>query len=76
MVRPFDNAALERLRQILDERPADEFDPGDLRRACVLILLVPEGEDFGILFSHRSPDLRVHSGQISFPGGGPVSASR
>jgi 8-oxo-dGTP pyrophosphatase MutT (NUDIX family) len=24
---------------------------------------------WGILFSHRSPDLPVHSGQISFPGG-------
>lgn len=70
MVRPFDSAALERLRRILDSRPADAIDPGELRRAAVLILLIPEGETFRILFSHRSPDLRVHSGQISFPGGG------
>lgn len=70
MTHPFDSAALERLRRILDQRPADEIDIGELRRACVLILLIPDGEEFRILFSHRSPDLRVHSGQISFPGGG------
>jgi 8-oxo-dGTP pyrophosphatase MutT (NUDIX family) len=70
MVRPFDSAALERLRQIFDSRLAEEIDPGELRRAAVLILLIPDGDSFRILFSHRSPDLRVHSGQISFPGGG------
>jgi 8-oxo-dGTP pyrophosphatase MutT (NUDIX family) len=70
MMRPFDSAALERLRQILDSRLAEEIDPGEHRRAAVLILLIPDGDSFRILFSHRSPDLRVHSGQISFPGGG------
>jgi 8-oxo-dGTP pyrophosphatase MutT (NUDIX family) len=70
MVRPFDNAALERLRQVLDSRLAEEIEPGEHRRAAVLILLIPDGDSFRILFSHRSPDLRVHSGQISFPGGG------
>lgn len=69
MVRPFDHAALERLRRILDARLAEEIEPGEHRRAAVLILLIPDGDSFRILFSHRSPDLRVHSGQISFPGG-------
>jgi 8-oxo-dGTP pyrophosphatase MutT (NUDIX family) len=66
---PFDDAALERLRGRLAELPADVIDPGELRRACVLIPLLKVEGEWGILFSHRSPDLPVHSGQISFPGG-------
>jgi 8-oxo-dGTP pyrophosphatase MutT (NUDIX family) len=65
----FDDAALGRLRALLARQPADEIDPGELRRACVLIPLLKVDEEWGILFSHRSPDLPVHSGQISFPGG-------
>lgn len=66
---PFDDAALARLRSILERRPADEMDPGGLRRACVLIPLVRRDGEWNVLFSHRSPNLAVHSGQISFPGG-------
>ena len=65
----FDETTLGRLRDLLARRPADEIDPGELRRACVLIPLVNLDGEWGILFSHRSPDLPVHSGQISFPGG-------
>lgn len=65
----FDDRVLDRLRTILAERPADSIDPGTLRRACVLIPLLGHGDEWSILFSHRSPGLRVHSGQISFPGG-------
>ncbi|HVR44469.1 MAG TPA: CoA pyrophosphatase [Thermoanaerobaculia bacterium] len=69
MQHPFDDRALGRLLRILASRPADEIEPGELRRACVLIPLLKKGDGFSILFSHRSPDLPVHSGQISFPGG-------
>lgn len=41
-----------------------------LKRACVLIPLVPIDGRWHLLFSRRSPELSVHSGQISFPGGG------
>ncbi len=41
-----------------------------LKRACVLIPLVPFDGKWHLLFSRRSPELSVHSGQISFPGGG------
>ncbi|MGH9456078.1 MAG: NUDIX hydrolase [Thermoanaerobaculia bacterium] len=69
MQATFDEGALARLEAILAARPAGEIDVGPLRRACVLILLVRDERGWGILFSHRSPDLPVHSGQISFPGG-------
>jgi 8-oxo-dGTP pyrophosphatase MutT (NUDIX family) len=66
---PFDDATLARLRGLLARRTASEIEPHELRRASVLIPLVKRDPDWGILFSHRSPDLPVHSGQISFPGG-------
>jgi 8-oxo-dGTP pyrophosphatase MutT (NUDIX family) len=66
---PFDDATLARLRALLARRTACEIAPGELRRACVLIPLVKVEGEWGILFSHRSPDLPIHSGQISFPGG-------
>ena len=65
----FDDRALDRLRVILAERPADAIEAGQLRRACVLIPLLGHADEWSILFSHRSEGLRVHSGQISFPGG-------
>ena len=37
--------------------------------AAVLIALIPNGNDFNVLFTKRSNKLRAHSGQISFPGG-------
>ncbi len=66
---PFQQETVERLERLLESRAADEIETGDLRRACVLILLVEIGGRWCVLFSHRSPDLRVHSGQIAFPGG-------
>ena len=65
----FDAATLARLSELFSRRVAHEIDPGEMRRACVLIPLLEIGGEWGVLFSHRSPDLPVHSGQISFPGG-------
>lgn len=69
----FDDAALERLRGILAQRPAIEIDAPEHRRACVLIPLVRPAirSDAGwsILFTKRSENLAAHSGQIAFPGG-------
>jgi 8-oxo-dGTP pyrophosphatase MutT (NUDIX family) len=45
--------------------------PGEtLRDAAVLILLIPRGEGFAVLFTERTATLHAHAGQISFPGGG------
>jgi 8-oxo-dGTP pyrophosphatase MutT (NUDIX family) len=37
--------------------------------AAVLIALVKRPGSIGVLYTERSPDLRAHSGQVSFPGG-------
>jgi 8-oxo-dGTP pyrophosphatase MutT (NUDIX family) len=65
----FDDAALHRLRDVLQRRPAIEIDAPQYRRACVLIPLIRDGESWSLLFSRRSENLAAHSGQIAFPGG-------
>jgi len=42
--------------------------PGALRRAAVLVPIVPTADPF-VLLTRRSPLLRHHPGQVSFPGG-------
>lgn len=69
MTKPFDAAALERLRALLAERPAGELEGGKLRRAAVIIPLLPAGDRFEILFAKRSEHLPVHKGQVALPGG-------
>ena len=66
----FDDAALTRLRAILAARPAIEIDAPKLKRAAVLIPLIPADGGWSLLFSRRSVNLAAHSGQIAFPGGG------
>jgi 8-oxo-dGTP pyrophosphatase MutT (NUDIX family) len=68
-VSRFSDASLERLQQILVERPAIEIDAPQYRRACVLVPLVRDGDQWALLFSRRSANLAAHSGQIAFPGG-------
>lgn len=66
----FDDAALARLRAILAMRPAMEIEAPALKRAAVLIPLVPSDDGWSVLFSRRSINLAAHGGQIAFPGGG------
>lgn len=68
-MKRFDTSALGALRRTLATRPAEEFEIAWLKRACVMIPLVPVDGRWHLLFSRRSPELTVHSGQISFPGG-------
>ena len=72
MLRPprFDDAALIRLRAILATRPAIEINAPNLKRAAVLIPLIPTDDGWSLLLSRRSVNLAAHSGQIAFPGGG------
>lgn len=39
------------------------------RRAAVLVLLIEQPGDLGVVYTRRRDDLRHHPGQISFPGG-------
>lgn len=66
----FNDAALIRLRAILGARPAIEIEAPKLRRAAVLIPLIPAEGGWSLLFLRRSANLAAHSGQIAFPGGG------
>lgn len=67
----FDDASFARLRRELVRRPPVEIRAPQLRRASVLIPIVPaEGGGWSILFTVRSANLAAHSGQIAFPGGG------
>jgi 8-oxo-dGTP pyrophosphatase MutT (NUDIX family) len=68
-VSSFDAASLVRLRGLLSRRPAIEIAAPQIRRACVLIPLIPTADGWSILFSRRSENLAAHSGQIAFPGG-------
>jgi 8-oxo-dGTP pyrophosphatase MutT (NUDIX family) len=43
--------------------------PKDARHSAVLVLLYPHQDTFRTVFMQRAEDGRVHSGQISFPGG-------
>lgn len=65
----FDDAAAARLEAILLERPAEELTMPELRRACVVIPLVQHPAGWSIVFMRRSEGMRVHKGQVAFPGG-------
>jgi len=47
-----------------------EMDPENVRLGGVLALFFPDGEMVRLVFIQRQNYLGVHSGQISFPGGG------
>ena len=54
-------------------RPGTErvLEPGlDCRRAGVLVLLYPCGDELCLVLTRRTESLESHRGQISFPGGG------
>lgn len=43
--------------------------PKPLRAAAVLVPIVAHPTELTVLFTQRSPNLRTHAGQVSFPGG-------
>src|SRR5882762_9974980 len=46
-----------------------QFAPTNPLRAAVLIPIIGDGSEAGILLTQRAEDLKTHAGQISFPGG-------
>jgi 8-oxo-dGTP pyrophosphatase MutT (NUDIX family) len=54
-------------RQIVDGKMVI---PEDVRKAAVLVLFYPSGGKIHLVFMKRTEYPGVHSGQISFPGGG------
>src|ERR1039458_3356900 len=43
--------------------------PSDASAAAVLVALFEEGGEARVVLTRRSPELRTHRGQVSFPGG-------
>jgi 8-oxo-dGTP pyrophosphatase MutT (NUDIX family) len=64
---------LDRVRQTFAEAPPalrSEREHLVTRGAAVLVPLYAADGDTHVVLTRRSPDLRVHSGEVSFPGGG------
>jgi 8-oxo-dGTP pyrophosphatase MutT (NUDIX family) len=72
--------SLSALRLALPRRPWRALDPaeispgygespGRLREAAVLVPLYERSGEMRVVMTRRRPDLRLHPGQISFPGG-------
>jgi 8-oxo-dGTP pyrophosphatase MutT (NUDIX family) len=60
---------VEQIKGVLSRRNRREIKNPALRRAGVLILLFPKGEELCVLLTRRTLDVEHHKGQISFPGG-------
>jgi 8-oxo-dGTP pyrophosphatase MutT (NUDIX family) len=60
---------VEQISAVLSRHDRREIRNPALRRAAVLILLFPKGEDLRFLLTRRTQDVEHHKGQISFPGG-------
>ena len=60
---------LDSIKQKLEQ--INLTDPTKYKKAGVLILLIKDNDDeeFKILFTKRSEQLKTHSGEVSFPGG-------
>lgn len=60
---------LDNIRATLRSPVNPAMEPGNLRPAAVLLIIC--GEPPHIIMTKKSADMRVHAGEISFPGGKP-----
>jgi 8-oxo-dGTP pyrophosphatase MutT (NUDIX family) len=75
-VLPRLHARLESISDVNDRPTYSDFDlSGErpsapiLKRAAVLVPLVPRDYGLGVILTRRASDLPTHAGQIAFPGG-------
>ena len=59
----------EQIRKFLKGLRRSELGKPGLKKAAVLMLFYPKGDDLFILLTKRTEDVEHHKGQISFPGG-------
>lgn len=60
---------ISELRKRLDTVGLEE-EPAGAKQAAVLVPFVETSDDWSLVFTRRTEDLAMHSGEISFPGGG------
>ena len=60
---------IDRIRNILSLRQRKVIEHPPFSHAAVLVPLFKKGEDFHLLFTKRSEEVKYHKGEISFPGG-------
>jgi len=60
---------LERIRHNLSAEPQHLSVPPELKVAAVLLPLLTKDEELHVLLTKRTQTVKVHKGQISFPGG-------
>ena len=61
--------SVEQIRKFLDGHQRLELEKSHLKKAAVLILFYPKGEELFVLLTKRTEDVEHHKGQVSFPGG-------
>ena len=67
---PVDDAIRDHGEHIMNPHVIHELEAMTLRDAAVLIPVIDDGQDARMIFTQRTAQLRKHSGQIAFPGGG------
>ncbi len=60
---------LETIRKSLAAEPKEYPVSGDLTPAAVLFPLLKKADELNIVFTKRTETVKVHKGQVSFPGG-------
>lgn len=68
---------VEQLREVLAKRERIVLPQIDAIRCAVLVPLIPDGDDYRVLYTKRTEHLPDHRGQVAFPGGkhAPADAS-
>jgi len=61
--------SVEQIRKFLEGHRRRELEKSHLKKAAVLILFYPKGEELFVLLTKRTEDVEHHKGQVSFPGG-------
>ncbi len=57
------------IEQKLANFPPLELNSSELRKSAVIIPIKPTKSSYNIIFTSRSPKLKHHTGEMSFPGG-------
>jgi 8-oxo-dGTP pyrophosphatase MutT (NUDIX family) len=61
--------SVEQIRKFLEGHRRRELEKSHLKKAAVLMLFYPKGEELFVLLTKRTEDVEHHKGQVSFPGG-------